>query len=80
MKWSILTRDDLNTLRELGIKLKSGTKWEQTVGDFILEYAKGRIPVPTKDEKSEKSEKANRCSRILKLLMKRWLIKTSDYC
>lgn len=53
MKWSILTQDELNTLRKLGIKLKSGTKWEQTVGDFILEYTKDRIPVPSKDDKNK---------------------------
>lgn len=49
MKWSVLNQDDLKTLRELGIKLKSGTKWEQTVGDFLLEYTKDRIPIPSKD-------------------------------
>lgn len=49
MKWSILTQDDLNTLRKLGTKLRSGTEWERTVGDFILEYTKDRIPVPSKD-------------------------------
>lgn len=58
MKWSILTKNDLNTLKEIGIKLRSGTFWERTVGDFILEYTKDRIPIPSKDEKSEKSEKS----------------------
>jgi hypothetical protein len=57
MKWSILTKNDLNTLRELGTKLRSGTEWERTVGDFILEYTKDRIPIPSKDGKSKKSEK-----------------------
>ena len=54
MKWSILNQDDLNSLRELGIKLKSGTKSEQMAGDFILEYTKDRIPIPSKytDDKS----------------------------
>lgn len=56
MKWSILTKNDLNTLKEIGIKLRSGTFWERTVGDFILEYTKDRIPIPSKDEKSEKSK------------------------
>lgn len=53
MNWSILTQNDLNTLRELGIKLKSGTKWEQTLGDLIVEYTNDRIPVPTKDVKDK---------------------------
>lgn len=53
MKWSILTRDDLNTLRELGIKLKSGTELEQTLGDLIVEYTNDRIPIPSKDDKSK---------------------------
>lgn len=49
MKWSILTRNDLNRLREIGIGLKAGTKSEQTLGDLIVEYTKDRIPIPTKD-------------------------------
>lgn len=53
MKWSVLNQEDLNILRELGMKLKSGTKFEQMIGDFILDYIKDRIPVPSKDDKSE---------------------------
>lgn len=60
MKWSILTKNDLNTLKEIGIKLRSGTFLESTVGDFILEYTKDRIPIPSKDEKSKKSEKSGK--------------------
>jgi hypothetical protein len=51
MKFSILSRNDIGTLKEIGIKLKAGTKWEQTLGDLMLEYAKDRIPIPSKEDK-----------------------------
>ncbi len=49
MKWSILTKNELNILREIGIGLKTGTKSEQSLGGLIIEYTKDRIPIPTKD-------------------------------
>lgn len=49
MKWSILTKNDLNILREIGLGLKAGTKSEQALGDLIIDYTKDRIPIPTKD-------------------------------
>ena len=61
VKWSILSKKDLELLTELGNKLQAGTKWEQNVGEFILSYTRNRIPIPSKDENSEqKSQNAER--------------------
>jgi len=59
VKWSILSKKDLELLTELGNKLQAGTKWEQTVGEFILSYTKNRIPIPSKDENSEQKSPEN---------------------
>lgn len=56
VKWSILSKKDLELLTELGNKLQAGTNWEQNVGEFILMYTKNRIPIPSKDEKDKNSE------------------------
>ena len=60
MKFSILSQNDIEVLKELGTKMKAGTKWEQTLGDFILEYTKDRIPIPSKEDKKKNNIFPNR--------------------
>lgn len=43
---SILSNDDLEKLKGLGNKLKSGNKTEQRLADKILKYVKNRTEVP----------------------------------